>query len=86
MLFTALLLGLFAAGCTFVVRKVVPQDWLLFKPFSCDLCMSWWSAWLGVILINVTEPMGFLHAVPIVFAGTGLSVLLVKMGNRLSDD
>lgn len=36
--------GIAASGATAIIRAVVPQTWLLHKPLSCDLCMSWWSS------------------------------------------
>lgn len=85
MILMTLSLGLIAAGLTLVIRAVVPQLWLLVKPFACDLCMSWWSAWLGAIMLQVTEPIGFWHVLPAVLGAVPVSVLLVKIQARLSD-
>jgi hypothetical protein len=82
LLATALLLGLGAAGMTFVVRAVLDsakKEWLLEKPFSCDLCMSWWSSIaLFVVHGDWAKP------VSLVLASTAVSVLAVKAANRLA--
>lgn len=80
----ALVLGLAAAGLTAVVRAVVPTLWLLHKPLSCDLCMSWWT----------TLTLGALHAwhyaqepapaVLAIFAAIAVALTATKAANRLS--
>jgi hypothetical protein len=96
LLILALFLGLCAAGATHAARALAPQGWLLHKPLSCDLCMSWWSSWLGVVLLWVggSFPVGggaigmirmIATALAVVLASTGLSVLLLKAAWRLGE-
>jgi hypothetical protein len=51
----ALLVGLFAAGATMVTRELAPLAWLMVRPLSCDLCMSWWGSWLGVVALLIAQ-------------------------------
>lgn len=81
----ALTIGLIAAGITSVVRAVVPQLWLLVKPFACDLCMSWWCAWLGAIVLQIQTPIGFWGVLPAVLGAVPVSLLLLKVVGRLTD-
>lgn len=85
MLSLVFLLAFFAAGATFIMRKLVPQLWLMVKPWSCDLCMSWWSAWLGVVIKSVNDYVPLDQAIFAVPASVGLSVLMVKAANRLGE-
>lgn len=85
MISLALALGLIAAGITSVVRAVVPQIWLLVKPFACDLCMSWWSAWLGAIALQIHDPVSFWSVLPAVLGAVPVSLLTLKVVGRLSD-
>lgn len=76
-------LGLIAAGTTLIVRALVPQLWLLVKPFSCDLCMSWWSSLVSMIgLMSVQSDLDT-TALPAVLGGVAVSVVLLKAVNRL---
>ncbi len=87
-LFVAILIaGLCAAGATAVIRAVVPQLWLLFKPFSCDLCMSWWTA-LGTtaILAVDSDDLRGVSAALTVLGGVAVALLVTKAANRLSID
>lgn len=89
---TAILtLGLFAAGLTLILRAVAPQPWLLHKPLSCDLCMSWWGSVVGALVQLVGAGSGAGEAAsvsiaavaPAVVAAVAVSVLLLKAINRL---
>lgn len=74
-------IGLVAAGTALIVRAVVPQHWLLVKPFSCDLCMSWWSSLVASVLVGGFGLPGMCAAV----GGTAVSVFLLKAVNRLGE-
>jgi hypothetical protein len=40
-----------AVGLTTLVRTLVPSRWVeSTKPWSCDLCMSWWSSIVCVVV------------------------------------
>ena len=81
-------LGFAAAGAVAVVRAVVQELrplWLLAKPLSCDLCMSWWAS-VGLVLFALAVG----HASPVdaglaVLASTGVCLPLVRGSNRLSE-
>lgn len=81
----ALVVGLCAAGATLVVRAVVPQLWLMVKPFACDLCMSWWSSLVASVVVGGIEGRGALTAMVSALAGTAVSVVILKAVNRLDD-
>lgn len=86
MLQHAIALGLAAATVATIVRAFVPTLWLLIKPFSCDLCMSWWSTVLLLIVSFVTDQMeGQQHPEIVYLAATAVSMLTLKTLNRLSD-
>jgi hypothetical protein len=98
LLILALFLGMCAVGTTHAARALAPQAWLLHKPLSCDLCMSWWSSWLGVVLLGAGGTIGTGGAIgtigmirmiattlAVVLASTGLSVLLLKAAWRLGE-
>ena len=77
-------LGLAAAGATFVVRAVVDElrpTLLLRKPFSCDLCMNWWSS-LALTLIDPAASFG--ECAQLVLASTAVGVIATKAANRLA--
>lgn len=83
----ALTLGLAAAGLTFTARALVPQDWLLVKPWSCDLCMNFHSSWiLGIAAIATPgtpmPPLG--DCAQLLMASTAVGILATKAANRLS--
>jgi hypothetical protein len=80
----ALTLGLAAAGATFVVRAVadsVRPTLLLIKPFSCDLCMNWWSS-LALVAIDPADSFG--ECAQLVLASTAIGVVTTKVSNRLA--
>jgi len=80
-----LAVGLCAAGSALIVRSVVPQLWLMVKPFSCDLCMSWWSSIVASVAVATLDGAGPLTAGVAAVGGTAVSVLLLKATNRLDD-
>jgi hypothetical protein len=87
LLLLALLCGLTASGFTFTVRAVVQEVrpmWLLVKPLSCDLCMSWWASILAVLAFSEQIPTAPAFAVT-VLAATSIGVLLTKTAGRLAD-
>lgn len=82
-----LLCGLSAAGLTAAVRAVVQEIrplWLLYKPLSCDLCLSWWGSVASVIAAWEYVPQSSSGAV-VVLGSTGVGLLAVKAAVRLSD-
>ena len=86
-LLLALILGLAASGVTNIVRAVVPQHWLLVKPWSCDLCMSFHSSWamLLVTLFDTAAPLPTIGECGlIVSASTAAALVVTKIINRLS--
>ena len=86
-LVAAVLVGLAASGLTAVIRAVVQEArplWLLEKPLSCDLCMSWWSSLVFVIVLLLAREISALQSVVALFGGVGISLLSVKAANRLS--
>ena len=85
LLSTILALGLIAAGLTSVIRAVVPQSFLLIRPFSCDLCMSWWSSLVGATGLVLLDQADMRLAVASVLGAVAVSVLVLKKINRLSE-
>ena len=86
-LLAVLTCGLAAAGFTASFRAVVQDHkpaWLLVKPLSCDLCMSFWSSLLFVATLVVAESVPLAHAPLAVFGAVGVSLLSVKAATRLS--
>ena len=83
-----LVLGLAAAGAVAVVRAVVQEVrpmWLLEKPLSCDLCMSWWASVAVVLFALVIEALALPVAPLAVLASTAVSLGCVRGSNRLSE-
>jgi hypothetical protein len=78
--------GLSAAGGAFVVRAVLADWlplWLLSKPFSCDLCMSWWGS-VGFAAVRWGSERGIDAAWPIL-GGTAASMAVLKVVSHLTD-
>jgi hypothetical protein len=76
--------GMSAAGAAFVVRAVLADwlpRWLLLKPFSCDLCMSWWGS-LAFAGVHGGADWPSLWPVP---GAVALSLLVLKTHARLAD-
>lgn len=80
-----LIAGIAAAGAVNVVRAVVPTLWLLVKPFSCDLCMSWWSSLALASAVALASPLTVLDWGLATLGGTSLSLILVKLVGVLSE-
>jgi hypothetical protein len=86
MIAALLITGLTAAGATFVVRAIVDElrpALLLHKPFSCDLCMNWWSSLVAALVIDHAASFG--ECAHLVLGGTAIGVVVTKVANRLSD-
>ena len=86
-LLATIVCGLAAAGLTATIRAVLHDhkpERLLEKPFSCDLCMSFWSSLGFSITLAFTGDIP-LHLVPLAtFGGVGVALILVKAASRLS--
>ena len=83
-----LVLGLAAAGAVAVARAVVQEVrpmWLLAKPLSCDLCMSWWASVAVVLFVLIIEALALPVAPLAVLASTAVSLACVRGSNRLSE-
>lgn len=76
--------GLAASGTTAIIRAVVPQLWLLRKPLSCDLCMSWWSSLAITGTLASVDPVSLAQSVAVVTGGVGVALVATKASNRLS--
>lgn len=74
-------IGLSAAGAALVIRAVIPTLWLLVKPFSCDLCLSWWGS-LAIAVLRGGADWSALWPVP---GAVAMSVLALKTHARLAD-
>lgn len=78
-------LGFAAASAAIIVREFVPPTWLLIRPFSCDLCMSWWMS-VGLYVFDLTRAPWPAYNPPMaVLAATTISMILLKIINRLSE-
>lgn len=81
---SAVLVGLSSAGLCFVVRALIPVTILILKPFSCDLCMSWWGSIIAVVLLTGEWTWTSLRAAAVtVLAGTAVALLVIKIVIRL---
>lgn len=80
--------GLGAAGFTAVVRTGIQDhgrvEWLLLKPFSCDLCMSLWGSIMSVAGFAMTESVSLGSAMLAVSGSVGVSLVAIKAAVRLS--
>lgn len=83
----ALLIGLSASGLTAIARTVAQDhgkaEWLLEKPLSCDLCMSFWGSFVSVALWSTGYSFGFGEALVTMFGGVGTALVATKASNRL---
>jgi hypothetical protein len=90
MLVLALILacGLSAAGITAIARTLAQDygkpEWLLAKPLSCDLCMSWWGSVASMGLVVLSESVSPPVAMLAVLGSVGVSLVVVKTASRLS--
>lgn len=86
--FAAILLGFGAAGWTAVSRAIVPQLWLLTKPFGCDLCMSWWCSlamyFVGRLGASPGEWQSLSQAPVMIGATVLVSLTLLRVSARLA--
>lgn len=84
----AIVIALAASGLTAALR-VIAQDhgkaeWLLEKPFSCDLCMSFWGSVIFTIAYVLRHPEQLWDAPVLVPASVGAALVFTKAANRLS--
>lgn len=86
-LLAAIVCGLAASGLTAAARAVLQDhrpEWLLEKPFSCDLCMSFWASFGFVFTLVVAGDLE-LGAGPLaVFGAVAVALISTKAANRLS--
>ena len=80
--------GLSAAGITATARTLAQDygrpEWLLAKPLSCDLCMSFWGSAASVGGLALSESVSVIPAMLAVFGAVGVSLVAVKAASRLS--
>ena len=88
-----LYLGLAAAGLTATVRALLDSTspaLLLTKPFSCDLCMSFWCSLALAAVAPGSMPYGTAPGVALTAFGTTVlgavatALVVTKVANRLS--
>lgn len=79
--FDVVLVGLFAAGFTQVVRALPYFRDLVFrgvKPWACDLCMSWWGSLAGALLLGLHVERGWATAGVVAVAGVAVSLAAIR--------
>jgi len=69
------ILAMSVVSATSIVRALVPKKWLATKPFSCDVCMSFWPL-AGVVLYVLLRHIDAALALAAIPAH-GLAVLLL---------
>lgn len=82
----ALLIALAASGLTAIFRVTIGDrkpEWLLHKPLSCDLCMSFWAASVVTIGWATQHPVSAVEGAIGALAGVGGALLVTKAANRL---
>jgi hypothetical protein len=79
-----LLMGLAAAGLVAIARALAPTLWLIHKPLSCDLCMSWWSSLIVYGMWHAKEPQPIHLALLAIPASVAVSLVVTKAAIRLS--
>jgi hypothetical protein len=83
----AILIAMSAAGITAIARTVAQDhgkaEWLLEKPLSCDLCMSFWGSFSSVVVWAMGHEIGFTEGLVTTAAGVGGALVLTKAANRL---
>lgn len=88
MILVALTIALAASGLTAVARTLAQDhgraEWLLEKPLSCDLCMSFWSSLVFTFAYVFRHPEARWDAPTLLFAGIGGALVFTKAANRLS--
>lgn len=78
-------IGFMAAGIALITRAVVPQTWLLNKPWSCDLCMSWWGSLVSSVVAGSVGGHTTLASLGAALGGTAVSVVVLKTVNRMEN-
>lgn len=68
---------------TRMLRKLLPEKLTEIKPFSCNLCMSWWGS-LTVPTILFFAYQVWLPALLAVLPSAGLSLLLLEWAETLA--
>lgn len=80
--------GLSTAGITAIARTLAQDygkpEWLLNKPLSCDLCMSFWGSVVSVGLAGLAESVSPPAATLAVLGSVGVGLVTVKAASRLS--
>jgi len=88
-LLVVLMIGLGSVGAALVVRALVPLQFLLVKPFSCALCLSFYGCAAGTTLwLLGTDADHWKHVwrfVALLFPAIAVSVLLLKLHEHLSN-
>lgn len=83
-----LVCGFASAGITAIARTLAQdygrQEWLLAKPLSCDLCMSFWGSVAAVGGVATVESVSLVSAMLAVSGSVGVSLVAVKAASRLS--
>jgi len=82
----ALLFGLAASGLTAIFRVTIGDrkpEWLLHKPLSCDLCMSFWTTAAVAAGWTLEHPTTVIEGAIGALAGIGGALLVTKAANRL---
>jgi hypothetical protein len=75
----ALAIALSAAGLTLVARALIPLFWRDVKPWSCDLCMSWWGGLAAtLLLLAATAAVGVPYFAVAFTASIPLAVLILS--------
>lgn len=50
----SLIQGASAVAITAMIRSVLPETWLLKRPWGCDLCMSTWTCIMVALVLFFT--------------------------------
>lgn len=69
-----IVLALSAHFLTLIVRALVPLSWMMEKPWSCDLCMSWWTS---IVLVGAWMWFGEVMPIQILLVCYSINVLAV---------
>jgi hypothetical protein len=75
--------GLTSAGTASVIRAVVPATWLLVKPFSCDLCISFWPSFAQAMWA-IHQGCGNVDSGRALLGATMISILAIKSAHKLT--
>lgn len=81
--------GFSTAGIVAIARTVAQDygrpEWLLRKPLSCDLCMSFWGSAASVGLAALSESVSPAAAMLAGLGSVGVGLVTVKTASRLSE-